>query len=105
MNLNTRLTDGTVLTKQYVTAGEYWLKLLHASDPYLLYLIWLKCADPDAEIPEDAEQQMLERRYLGDDGVITKDFRALVLCTVSVAQDGEGAELSLQDPREKVQEP
>jgi hypothetical protein len=93
------LTDGTILAKQYVTAGEYWIKLLHASDPTLLYFIWVKCSDPDAELPEALEQQLIERHYLDTEKGISRDFQSLVKCSVRVDRDGEDVTIVLQNPR------
>ena len=97
--LMVRLTDGTILTKQYVTAGEYWIKLLHASDPTLLYFIWVKCSDPEAELPESLEQQLIERHYLDPEKGISKDFQSLVKCSLMIDRDGEEVLIHLQNPR------
>ena len=94
-----QLIDGTILAKQYVTAGEYWIKLLHASDPTLLYFIWVKCSDPDSELPEALEQQLIDRHYLDPEKGISRDFQALVKCSLNVERDGEDVTIVLQNPR------
>ena len=100
-----QLTDGTILAKQYVTAGEYWIKLLHASDPTLLYFIWVKCSDPESELPESLEQQLIERHYLDPEKGISRDFQSLVKCSLDVQRDGEDVTIVLRNPRAPAQTP